>query len=259
MKKIFILLVLSLNLNGVFAQNKTIYVDDIIGGPDYNELMINGTCSVYNEEAGDDSYYEFSIEQLNAILQNDVIVSNGLEGKYKSPLQRDAFMETEEAAKLLKDNESLKQQLKSKDFYVFYEMKKMFYDPEAKAFTWSDMYSDIRFCQETGYYCAGKLMFSYPQNLVSIIGSDYGSRGYYYTQRFYLPKLPTAIALKIEENIENVRLLLKVKMVKAKTIDKHGFFERNFIFLKTTNAYLINLDGLEEVYCDLTPLLFPHK
>ena len=121
------------------------------------------------------------------------------------------------------------------------------------------MYSDIRFYQETGYFCAGKFMISYPQQLFTIQGEDYGNRGYYYRQIFRLPTLPIETALKIEENIKDVRLLFVGKFIRSKVVDDDKIWKREYLYFKATKVYLINRMGDMEIYADLTTKLFPPK
>ena len=206
-----------------------------------------------------DGTINYTYDQVNAILQGDVVRAKGLQSKYKTSLQQEAFAQSPEATKLKRELEEEKKYIKSSLCSIEYQCEDLKYDAKLKAFVWNKMYSDIRFYQETGYFCAGKFMISYPQQLFTIQGEDYGNRGYYYRQIFRLPTLPIETALKIEENIKDVRLLFVGKFIRSKVVDDDKIWKREYLYFKATKVYLINRMGDMEIYADLTTKLFPPK
>lgn len=204
-----------------------------------------------------DGTLDYTMDQVHGILQGDVVRANGLQNKYKTPLQQEAFAQSPEAAKLKNEMAQEKKYITSSLCGIEYRCDDLRYDTNKKAFVWNNMYSDIKFHEEPGYFCAGKVMISYPQKLMTIKGEDYGpSRGYYYRQIMQLPTLPMSTALKVEENIKNVRLLFIGKFIRSKVVADGTFWKREYLYLKTTKVYLINGD---EIYADLTTQLVPQK
>lgn len=252
-------LILAMFMAAVFIVKAQSSIEDIAGGDILWGWIWDDYSGIALPYPEGDGTLDYTMDQVHGILQGDVVRANGLQGKYKTPLQQEAFAQSPEGVKLKKELAQEKKFITSSLCGIEYECNDLSYDASIKAFVWNKMYSDIKFHQENGYFCAGKVMISYPQQLFSIRGEDYGNRGYYYRQIFRLPTLPMSTALKVEENIKDVRLLFIGKFIRSKVVADGTFWKREYLYLKTTKVYLINKNDRMEIYADLTPQLVPQK
>ena len=203
----------------------------------------------YNSKA---EIEELTISEYSALLNVDVIKYYNLK-EYNTELKKQVFKESEEYKILSQLLWQEQNEVKYQNYYFLYNFRNNvendMYNVTQKAFYLIHSVIDINYTPVQGCINFSGLCLSYPENHTKTTPKDYGNRGYYYHQVIKIPIADAAIALKIEENMNDCALLFIFKMDKA-IKRKTGIFTNDFIIGKTQSAYVVNTKT-GEIYSQL--------
>jgi len=221
---------------------------------DYRDLVAN---AIYVENVGNIGVNEDRIQfhipnfakpeydvgnfyNLIGMLQKDVIGYHALEQKYNTELKRKVFLESKEAKDLLNEMETIYNEIKTKDFYYLRDFNSIYHTKYNLSTQSMDTeilisrdQSGIPFNQRsvktgTPYISFGSLWLSIP-NTITI------KQGVF--QNVTIPLQNQAMALEIEENIEDCALLVVFNL--DKVIDERP--HRGIVISGNTKyAYIVN-------------------
>lgn len=220
-----------------------------------------GTGKFYLSGGSEDEYNICTIGQVASLMNKDVFGYFGLNQKYETPLQKNAFKKTKEYADYLSELNYDHSSLSTSKFYVLYNLRyNSAYDIDKKSFIFRIAVLDWQRTSQSGYIGFGKnISTSFPANKLNIKRTrEYDNEVYAY-QYIQIPITDEDLALKIEEDMSNPycsTCLLFVVELKKVSSEKHSEFPwaQNNILAKTVNLYMVNTKT-EEIYCDLSELV----
>ena len=194
-------------------------------------------------------------------MNKDVFGYFGLNQKYETPLQKNAFKKTEEYANYLSQLNYDYSCLSGSKFYILYNLRyNSEYDINKKSFIFRIGVLDWQRTNQSGYIGFGKnICTTFPANKLNIKRTrEYNNELYAY-QYIQIPIADEDLALKIEEDMSNpycsTCLMFVVELNKVSS-EKHPEFPwaQNNILAKTVNLYMVNTKT-EQIYCDLSELV----
>lgn len=219
------------------------------------------TGEFYLSGGNEDEYNIYKVDQIVSLMNKDVFGYFGLNQKYETPLQKNAFKKTEEYANYLSQLNYDYSCLSTSKFYILYNLRyNSEYDINKKSFIFRIGILDWQRTSQSGYIGFGKnICTSYPANKLNIKKTrEYNNELYAY-QYIQIPIVDEDLALKIEEDMSNpycsTCLLFAVELNKV-SLEKHPEFPwaQNNILAKTINLYMVNTKT-EQIYCDLSELV----
>lgn len=215
----------------------------------------------YLSGGNEDEYNICKVVQVASLMNKDVFGYFGLNQKYETPLQKNAFKKTEEYATYLSELNYDYSCLSTSKFYILYNLRyNTAYDIDKKSFIFRIGVLDWQRTNQSGYIGFGKnICTTFPTNKLNIKRTrEYNNELYAY-QYIQIPIADEDLALKIEEDMSNpycsTCLLFAVELNKVSS-EKHPEFPwaQNNILAKTVNLYMVNTKT-EQIYCDLSELV----
>lgn len=215
----------------------------------------------YLSGGSEDEYNICKVEQVASLINKDVFGYFGLNQKYETPLQKNAFKKTQEYATYLSELNYDYSCLSTSKFYILYNLRyNTAYDIDKKSFIFRIGVLDWQRTNQSGYIGFGKnICTTFPANKLSIKRTrEYNNELYAY-QYIQIPIADEDLALKIEEEMSNpycsTCLMFVVELNKVSS-EKHPEFPwaQNNILAKTVNLYMVNTKT-EQIYCDLSELV----
>lgn len=251
---LIVLIVLAGNISA-FAQKS---YDDIIGEC-YQIDAKSG--KVYLSGGNEDEYEVRTVKQVASLMKKDVFGYLGLNQKYNTPLQKNAFTKTEEYANYMSEIDYHNSYIFDSKFYILYNLRyNQAYDLNKKAFVFRIMVLDFLKTSQAGYLGFGKNINAlFPTNKFNVKKERKSNGELYSMQYIQIPVSDENLALKIENDMSNPScstcLLFIVKLSKS-SIEKHPefMFEQENILTKAIGSYIVNTKT-QEIYCDLTKVL----
>lgn len=219
------------------------------------------TGEFYLSGGSEDEYNICKVDQVASLMNKDVFGYFGLNQKYETPLQKNAFKKTEEYANYLSQLNYDYSCLSDSKFYILYNLRyNNAYDVDKKSFIFRIGVLDWQRTNQSGYIGFGKnICTSFPTNKLNVKRTrEYNDELYAY-QYAQIPIADEDLALKIEEDMSNpycsTCLLFVVELNKVSS-EKHPEFPwtQNNILAKTVNLYMVNTKT-EQIYCDLSELV----
>ena len=219
------------------------------------------TGEFYLSGGSEDEYNVCRVDQVASLMNKDVFGYFGLNQKYETPLQKNAFKKTEEYANYLSQLNYDYSCLSTSKFYILYNLRyNEAYSIDKKSFIFRIGVLDWQRTNQSGYIGFGKnICTSYPANKLNIKKTrEYNNELYAY-QYIQIPITDEDLALKIEEDMSNpycsTCLLFVVELNKVSS-EKHPEFPwaQDNILAKTVNLYMVNTK-MEQIYCDLSELV----
>jgi hypothetical protein len=219
------------------------------------------TGAFYLSGGSEDEYNICKVDQVASLMNKDVFGYFGLNQKYETPLQKNAFKKTEEYTNYLSQLNYDYSCLSTSKFYMLYNLRyNSEYDIDKKSFIFRVGVLDWQRTSQSGYIGFGKnISTSFPANKLNIKKTrEYNNELYAY-QYIQIPIADEDLALKIEEDMSNpycsTCLLFVVELNKVSS-EKHPEFPwaQNNILAKTINLYMVNTKT-EQIYCDLSELV----
>lgn len=190
------------------------------------------------------SFYKHEISQfkkIRSILKLDVFEYYDLNKQYDSDLKKKVFKDSDEYKEKLADLEKKKSELKQTTYYLdfeptYYERNNLIkYDLTSKTFTVkNEIYTD-NFYNKPNYIQFDQIIIKAPIG-ITVDRSQFQAGGVDFIRQSIKFKIDNeALALKIEENRSNLRLLFVFKFTDAIAFEGLDFFGR-----KTTLYGLAN-------------------
>ena len=219
------------------------------------------TGEIYLSGGSEDEYNICRVDQVASLMNKDVFGYFGLNQKYETPLQKNAFKKTEEYANYLSQLNYDYSCLSGSKFYILYNLRyNSEYDINKKSFIFRIGVLDWQRTNQSGYIGFGKnICTTFPANKLNIKRTrEYNNELYAY-QYIQIPIADEDLALKIEEDMSNpycsTCLMFVVELNKVSS-EKHPEFPwaQNNILAKTVNLYMVNTKT-EQIYCDLSELV----
>lgn len=219
------------------------------------------TGEFYLSGGSEDEYNICKVDQVASLMNKDVFGYFGLNQKYETPLQKNAFKKTEEYDSYLSQLNYDYSCLSTSKFYILYNLRyNSEYDIDKKSFIFRVGVLDWQRTSQSGYIGFGKnICTSFPANKLNIKKTrEYNNELYAY-QYIQIPIADEDLALKIEKDMANpycsTCLLFVVELNKVSS-EKHPEFPwaQNNILAKTVNLYMVNTKT-EQIYCDLSELV----
>lgn len=219
------------------------------------------TGAFYLSGGSEDEYNICKVDQVASLMNKDVFGYFGLNQKYETPLQKNAFKKTEEYTNYLSLLNYDYSCLSASKFYILYNLRyNSEYDIDKKSFIFRVGVLDWQRTSQSGYIGFGKnICTSFPTNKLNIKKErEYNNELYAY-QYIQIPIANEDLALKIEEDMSNpycsTCLLFVVELNKVSS-EKHPEFPwaQNNILAKTINLYMVNTKT-EQIYYDLSELV----
>jgi hypothetical protein len=218
------------------------------------------TGEFYLSGGNEDEYNICKVEQVVSLMNKDVFGYFGLNQKYETPLQKNAFKKTEEYANYLSALNYDYSCLSTSKFYILYNLRyNNAYDVDKKSFIFCIGVLDWQRTNQSGYIGFGKnICTSFPTNKLNVKRTrEYNNELYAY-QYIQIPITDEDLALKIEEDMSNpycsTCLLFVVELNKVSS-EKHPELPwvKDNVLAKTINLYMVNTK-MEQIYCDLSEL-----
>lgn len=215
----------------------------------------------YLSGGNEDEYNICKVEQVASLINKDVFGYFGLNQKYETPLQKNAFKKTQEYATYLSELNYDYSCLSTSKFYILYNLRyNTAYDIDKKSFIFRIGVLDWQRTNQSGYIGFGNnICTTFPPNKLNIKRTrEYNNELYAY-QYIQIPIADENLALKIEKDMSNpycsTCLLFVVELNKVSS-EKHPEFPwtQNNILAKTVNLYVVNTKT-EQIYCDLSELV----
>lgn len=219
------------------------------------------TGEFYLSGGSEDEYNICKVDQVASLMNKDVFGYFGLNQKYETPLQKNAFKKTEEYDSYLSQLNYDYSCLFTSKFYILYNLRyNEAYNIDKKSFIFRIGVLDWQRTSQSGYIGFGKnICTSFPTNKLNVKKTrEYNNELYAY-QYIQIPIADEDLALKIEEDMSNpycsTCLLFVVELNKVSS-EKHPEFPwaQNNILAKTVNLYMVNTKT-EQIYCDLSELV----
>lgn len=222
-KTIFVLLCL-INFF-CFSQNQKVNIkpiNDFNKSIKTNKFSINDIFKYGNKVEENQSQIEFIIKKEDGssfsidynrmvqILKKDVVEYFNLLKKYNSNLKKSVFQKTEEYNNYLKELNVIRSQILNSYFYFIIYIGKNNYNLENKSFeietsVYKDWFYNSSYLQFQDFCILKPNYFNFKDYI-------HNSESKYLTQRILAKVLDEKLALKIDENCENTRLMLVFKL-----------------------------------------------
>ena len=258
MKKIVVLLISILFANGAFAQiTLQSITKDCIASFNPNDKEFK-----FRNENG--KLVTRSTDEIAALLRKDVIGYFDLSDKYDTPLKTSAFKKSEEYATLVsRINKECDSIMQNKSYMLYSLYNNSPYDMAKHCFNFKIDFDNLAKCSTPGYFSfGGGLALTFPTSYMTYkkIATNENIYGYKNYNILKTPTISEETALRIEENMNNVSILIVFKTVKSVMEDKpvigvSGYvMEMPFILGKTIGVYLVN-ERTGEVYVDMSNIL----
>jgi hypothetical protein len=220
---------------------------------------------IYLSGGNEDEYEVKRVEQVVSLMRKDVFGYFGLNQKYSTPLQKSAFVKTEEYANYMSEIDYHNSYIFDSKFYILYNLRyNQAYNLNKKAFIFRITVLDFLKTSQTGYLGFGKNINSlFPASRFNVKKERQSNGELYAVQYVQIPVADENLALKIENDMSNpycsTCLMFIVKLSKTST-EKHPefMFEQDNILTKTIGLYIVNTKT-KEIYCDLTKILSANK
>ena len=257
MKKYLLLFLASIGLNTIQAQTS---IEEIEKDCSISFSIENKEFSFFDTNRNEK---KLSTGHMRALLSNDVICYCDLEDKYDTDLKKSVFKKSDEYKKYLSQMSAEQNAVKQQNSYVLYNLKrKATYDMNTKSFNFRIDFDNNDICSAQGFYSfGGGLALSFPASNMSYkkVRTNENNYGYWNYNILKTPTISEETALKIEENISSVSILVVYKIESSKNekipvLGLPGYTMTMPVILgKAIKTYIVNRDS-GEVYADISSI-----
>jgi len=207
---------------------------------------------------------KYSVDEISALLQKDVIKYYKLYNKYSTELQVNEFKKTERYQELYNSMmEDYNIVTKGTGYWMFNMRYNNPYDVKNRCFNIKIGFDDLYRYSASGYLCLKEgVALTYPSTYLSRTQqqSNLATNGVFNYNIVKTTTIPEETALKIEKTLRDpycsTRLLLVFKLTKGTKEKKSaGYYQltQNFVVGETIGAYLVN-EKTGEVYADMSSI-----
>jgi len=194
-----------------------IFIISSLTAQSISEIKKNST-PIYGRMTGEYTPDREQFEKIKNILEEDVFTYFNLENQYNSELKKKVYKASEEFKKKSDLLKELKVELLKEDFYLdfqpsYYERNNLIeYDLDKNSFTVANKVSIYLLCEKENFIQFGRILVK-PIPGLSINKNKYtaANGGVYVDQYISFIINNEKIALKIEENRSNLKLLFNFK------------------------------------------------
>ena len=214
------------------------------------------------------------INKLVALLNKDIFSFYDMNDKYPTPLQKNAYMNTEEYLNtyLPSFNEVYQATIEGK-FIVLYNLRyNKPYDIQNRCFKFRIGVRDFYKTRKNGYISMGNaLCVSFPKERLKTTKTPIDKGNYYFYQDITTPSIPEDIALKIEQEMDKptcsvcLMFIVQPRSVSQETqyVNFGGYIgaqeiTTDFVFAKTIGLYIVDTETYE-VLADISNILSTSK
>lgn len=206
------------------------------------------------------SFYKHDIEQfkkIRSILNLDVLEYYDLKKQYDTDLKKKVFKDSDEYKSKLAELEKKKADLKQTTYYLdfeptYYERNNLIkYDLNSKTFeVTNEIYSDD-FYNKPNYLQFDQIIFKCPTGIMNERKQFEAGGVDFIRQNIKFKIEDEALALKIEENRSNLKLLFVFKFTEATPFEGVDFFGRKttlYALANTLEKVIVYNSSTGEIY-----------